>query len=258
MRCGRRGRDVVRVLIEHGCRVSIMNNNFKRAIDVSGEGYEDEKSAKLDSENKKANFGNKNKITKVDTRKIQESLIEEKRDARLHLLTLSTQSRTLVLHHPECLEHIPKSSSDWECPDRITTIMRRLLPDVNNTETTGIFPHEVVVSTEFDRAKLDFLSRVHSSDYLSFVNDLSKELTRRSEDADKVNNEFGSIRESRSVVPFTPMIQKAVMRNFAGTVKKDSHSDTSFSAGSLRAARRAAGAVQHAVDSYVPKTLIAI
>ncbi|MGK3758889.1 MAG: hypothetical protein ACI8RD_011206 [Bacillariaceae sp.] len=31
-------------------------------------------------------------------------------------------------------------------------------------------------------------------------------------------------------------------------VKIGEHSDTSFSAGSLRAARRAAGAVQHAVD----------
>lgn len=30
--------------------------------------------------------------------------------------------------------------------------------------------------------------------------------------------------------------------------KEDGHSDTSFSAGSLKAARRAAGAVQHAVD----------
>lgn len=32
------------------------------------------------------------------------------------------------------------------------------------------------------------------------------------------------------------------------SVKLGQHSDTSFSAGSLRAARRAAGAVQHAVD----------
>jgi Histone deacetylase domain len=235
------------VLIEHGCRVSIINNNFKRAIDVSGEGYVDIKSSKPDQDIKKGNIGNKHKA-KVDMRKHQEALIEEIRDARLHLLSLSLQSRTLVLHHPECLEHIPKSSSDWECPDRVTAIMRRLLPDINNTETTGIFPHEVMVSTEFDKAKLDFLSRVHSSDYLSFVNDLSKELTRRNEDSDKVNNEFG-MSENRSVVPFTPMIQKAVMRNFGGAVKKDSHSDTSFSAGSLRAARRAAGAVQHAVDS---------
>jgi hypothetical protein len=34
-------------------------------------------------------------------------------------------------------------------------------------------------------------------------------------------------------------------------VKLGTNSDTAFSAGSLRAARRAAGAVQHAVDWYV-------
>ncbi len=34
----------------------------------------------------------------------------------------------------------------------------------------------------------------------------------------------------------------------SNSVKLGEHSDTSFSAGSLRAARRAAGAVQHAVD----------
>ena len=34
------------------------------------------------------------------------------------------------------------------------------------------------------------------------------------------------------------------------SIKLGQHSDTSFSAGSLRAARRAAGAVQHAVDWY--------
>jgi acetoin utilization deacetylase AcuC-like enzyme len=44
-------------------------------------------------------------------------------------------------------------------------------------------------------------------------------------------------------------VQKSVLKldNFAD-VKQSAHSDTSFSAGSLRAARRAAGAVQHAVD----------
>ena len=41
-------------------------------------------------------------------------------------------------------------------------------------------------------------------------------------------------------------IQKKVIRE--AQVKEGEHSDTSFSAGSLKAARRAAGAVQHAVD----------
>lgn len=44
----------------------------------------------------------------------------------------------------------------------------------------------------------------------------------------------------------TPQIQKKVIRE--ANIKEGEHSDTSFSAGSLKAARRAAGAVQHAVD----------
>ena len=44
----------------------------------------------------------------------------------------------------------------------------------------------------------------------------------------------------------TWQVQRTMMKD--STIKKGQHSDTSFSAGSLRAARRAAGAVQHAVD----------
>jgi hypothetical protein len=236
---------VVRVLVENGSRPAILNNTFKRAVDVAVDGFVDAKNyIRLDGDAKK-NSGNKNKA-RADTKKRQLELIEEKQHVRAHLLALSFQSRTLVLHHPECLEHIPKAESDWECPDRVVSIMRRVVPHDDSTETTGIFPHEVTVSTEFDRAKLDFLSRVHSSDYLSFVNDLSKELTKRKEGDGDGDDDSGMGRGE--VVPFTPMVQKTVMKDFGVHVKKDSHSDTSFSAGSLRAARRAAGAVQHAVD----------
>lgn len=41
-------------------------------------------------------------------------------------------------------------------------------------------------------------------------------------------------------------VQRKVMKG--ETTKEDKHSDTAFSVGSLKAARRAAGAVQHAVD----------
>lgn len=44
-------------------------------------------------------------------------------------------------------------------------------------------------------------------------------------------------------------VQRKVMKEAdLKNIKQADHSDTSFSAGSLRAARRAAGAVQHAVD----------
>jgi hypothetical protein len=91
-------------------------------------------------------------------KKIEIEILQERRDVRANLLAHSTQSRTLVLHHPECLEHVPKSESDWEVPDRVNAIMRRIMPDTKTTETTGIFAQEVSVSSEFDRAKLDLLS----------------------------------------------------------------------------------------------------
>mmetsp|Transcript_28513 Transcript_28513/g.43107 ORF Transcript_28513/g.43107 Transcript_28513/m.43107 type:complete len:1126 (+) Transcript_28513:144-3521(+) len=240
MRAGRRGMSVIAVLLENGSRPAILNNSFKRALDVASDGFVDEKNfLRLGVGSKKSN---RNKA-KAENRKRKIELVEEKREARSNFLALSNQSRTLVLHHPECLEHIPKSDSDWEVPDRVKSIMRRICPDEDTTETTGIFSHEVVVSTEFERAKLDFLSKVHSSDYLSFVNDLSKELSKRKKEEEEDSSECI---KSSSVVPFTPMVQKTVMKDIQ--VKKESHSDTSFSAGSLRAARRAAGAVQHAVD----------
>ena len=48
------------------------------------------------------------------------------------------------------------------------------------------------------------------------------------------------------VVPFTPMVQRKILKE--ERTKDNDHSDTAFSVGSLKAARRAAGAVQHAVD----------
>eukprot|EP00553_Chaetoceros_curvisetus_P008923 CAMPEP_0204629332 /NCGR_PEP_ID=MMETSP0717-20131115/17987_1 /ASSEMBLY_ACC=CAM_ASM_000666 /TAXON_ID=230516 /ORGANISM="Chaetoceros curvisetus" /LENGTH=207 /DNA_ID=CAMNT_0051646241 /DNA_START=41 /DNA_END=660 /DNA_ORIENTATION=- len=162
-------------------------------------------------------------------------MIQEKRKCRANLFSLSPQSRTLVLHHPECLEHLPKSDADWEAPDRVNVIMDALL----RKKDQSVCDYQIQISQKFDRASLEFLSRVHSAEYLTFVNNLSKELEKR-------HNEETTAKNVPSVVPFTPMVQRTVMRE--PTVKKGSHSDTSFSSGSLRAARRAAGAVKHAVD----------
>jgi len=106
----------------------------------------------------------------------------------------------------------------------------------------AIHSHEITVSQEFDRASLDLLRRIHSADYLSFVNNLSKELEKKH----KEENDADASRNVPTVVPFTPMVQRSMIKVTESNVKQ--HSDTSFSVGSLRAARRAAGAVQHAVD----------
>ena len=100
---------------------------------------------------------------------------------------------------------------------------------------------EISISTKFDRANLELLSIVHSAEYLSFVNTLSKKMERRGKEGSD-----DEILYKDSVVPFTPMVQRSMMKNEVKTNRN--HSDTSSSAGSLKAARRAAGAVQHTAD----------
>ena len=128
---------------------------------------------------------------------------------------------------------------------------------------------EITVSNEFERATLELLSRIHSADYLAFVNELSKELDRKKKlqwlenvnhhrgnnNSSESNNDDGELaaaerEEEHIILPFTPMIQKKFIKEamLMEGGKSEGHSDTSFSAGSLKAARRAAGAVQHAVD----------
>ena len=141
-------------------------------------------------------------------KKTRAEVTQEKREARANLLSLSGQSRTLVLHHPECQEHVPKSASDWECPDRVVSIMQRIVQ--HNDEESGVFPHEVTISSDFDRASLEVLSRVHSAEYLSFVHKLSKDLEQQQRD--EMDNEEDSPEDGPAPpppptsVPFTPMV----------------------------------------------------
>jgi SHAQKYF class myb-like DNA-binding protein len=249
MRAGAQGMEVVSVLLENGARPGVLNLEFRRPIDIAGEGFLDDPGSLATVKAKDSK--QQRKTMSREYKKALKDTALSRRDARANLLIRSAQSRTLVLHHPECLDHIPKSSSDWEAPDRITSIMRRVFPSsdpTGATETSGIFPHEVTVSKEFERAKLDLLSRIHSTEYLSFVNELSKDLEKQHKDAG------GSLEESEHgfgpppVVPFTPMVQRSMIKIAENRVKLGANSDTAFSAGSLRAARRATGAVQHAVD----------
>jgi len=255
MRSGVLGLEAVRVLLQNGARASAFNNDFNRPLDVAAEGFSHlltEKPAK-EGAPKTAGGTITTKGTATDrdkTSALTDSVLaKERQQSRANFFSYSSQSRTLVLHHPDCLDHIPKSSHDWECPDRVQCIMDRIIKETGqdnlSDDDTNIQPNEVVISTDFDRAPLELLSRIHSATYLAFVNDLSKELERRKKkqlvEATESNDSVDP-----SVVPFTPMVQRTILRG--SSVKKGTHSDTSFSAGSLKAARRAAGAVQHAVD----------
>jgi len=79
------------------------------------------------------------------------------------------------------------------------------------------------------------LERAHSAEYIAFVDKLSKEVMNSDENISPA-------------VPFTPQVQKFLLQKNEEELKKEELADTSFSQGTLTAARRAAGAVAHAVD----------
>jgi hypothetical protein len=134
--------------------------------------------------------------------------------------------RTLLLHHRECMDHAPRKDDEWESPLRIEAIMGALERATGDgTDTAALFEtYDLEVSDNFSRAPVETLKRVHTREYIKLVSDLSQKVT--------------------SSVPFTPHLQKLLRQ----PIKHVDSADTSFSAGSLNAARRAAGAVCHAVD----------
>jgi hypothetical protein len=267
MRAGQVGFEVVKVLLENGARPSSLSKEFKRPVDIAVDGFHDQEGSVIEL---KKLISQRKRLSK-EQRKVLKDAAEERKEARANLLQSSVQSRTLVLHHPECLEHVPKASSDWEVPGRVTNMLDRL---VSSTGAPLVHSHEITISQEFDRAKLDLLSRVHSTEYLNFVNKLSKDLEKQQQErTEEEKAEADKEGNKHAVVPFTPMVssfheftgqyirfhpaslnetvfqvQRSMIKIAESSVKLGQHSDTSFSSGSLRAARRAAGAVQHAVD----------
>jgi hypothetical protein len=156
----------------------------------------------------------------------------KREDIRKMMLTSEPRLRTLILYHEDCLEHSARKQSDWEGPDRLCGIMKTLYD-------TNIFPsHMIEISNQFDKAQVELLSRVHSPEYIAFVNTLSKKIQQNSD----------SLNSNTSTVPFTPQVQMTMFHKSEDMVKAAEFCDTSFSAGTLKAARRAAGAVAHAVD----------
>lgn len=197
----------MKLLVDNGALASIADKQCKRPVDVAVAGFADDNAnTTMAVKGKKSN--------RTVKRKAKSEVIQEKREVRANLLALSGQSRTLVLHHPECLEHVPKSVSDWECPDRVISIMNKIVPQ--DQEPTGIFPHEVTISSDFDRASLEVLSRVHSAEYLAFVSKLSKELEQKQrEEAGSEEEIHGHTPPPPTAVPFTPMVSHCMCRLLA-------------------------------------------
>eukprot|EP00981_Chlorochromonas_danica_P001222 scaffold268_cov210-Ochromonas_danica.AAC.17 len=159
------------------------------------------------------------------------------------MLTLEPRLRSLILYHDDFLDHSARRPSDWEAPDRVLQIMRRLRNPLQFAE------NEIEISSQFEKADVVLLGRAHSPDYLAFVHSLSKQIQA----SQPLSNDLPPP-PPPPPLPFTPHVQRFLHRQNAEDSTKPTDpnpsqgSDTSFSAGTLRAARRAAGAVAHAVD----------
>lgn len=71
---------------------------------------------------------------------------------------------------PDCLEHQPKTEFDWECPERLVSIMDLLV------KPRAFDEHEMEITTDFSAVNTESLMRVHSGPYIKFVDSLGKKL----------------------------------------------------------------------------------
>ena len=178
------------------------------------------------------------------------SVCETREDPKLRLLVRREFAKhripcqTLILHHSDTLMHATRTSGSqgtfpWEAPERVTGIVSVL------AKTFASDPL-ISISTEFTPATDKDILRCHSSEYLDLLQYLEDMLV--SEDPNF---------ELRSCIPFTPAVQKRITRLPSNFMKNEALSDTSYSSGTLRAARCAAGSVIHAIDRlFDPETLI--
>lgn len=68
------------------------------------------------------------------------------------------------------MEHRPKSEFDWECPERLLSIVDLLV-------RPRIFEdHELEMTTDFSAVNTESLMRVHTGPYIKFVDSLGKKL----------------------------------------------------------------------------------
>ena len=223
---------VARLLLNRGCKVNDVDENGDTAMHLAARKQHSHFLELL------VNFGANCHARNIQGRAaldvledITDGSVESaarRAELRRILLSIEPRLRTLILYHDDCLEHTPRKLSDWEGPDRLKNIMQQL------NDLSSFPEYELEFSTEFEKAPVELLSRVHSPEYITFVDNLSKQLQQKS--------------GNDQPVPFTPQLQRILLRQSSEETKNGEYSDTAFSAGTLTAARRAAGAVSHAVD----------
>ena len=153
---------------------------------------------------------------------------------RLVFVKHHARFQTLVLHHPDTLMHATRTSGSqgtfpWEAPERVIGILAALSKSLSNDVLVSF-------SSEFTGATDADILRCHSSDYLDLLKSLEHTLLEDDPDL-----------ELRTCIPFTPAVQRRIARLPSDFMKSESLSDTSYSSGTLRAAKSAAGSVIHAI-----------
>lgn len=229
---------VGKLLLAKGCSINAVNKEGNAAVHlaaIAGHGAFLEMLASFG-----ANFHLRNgqALSPIDLAGYASKDPGEREVLRRLMLSAETRLRTMVLYHPDFLEHSTRKPSDWEGPDRLSSIIGRL-------RDRKEFPaYELEISDQFDKADVALLGRVHSPEYLAFVNDLNKQVQAMALQHGN-EDEYGG---PPPPLPFTPQVQRHLMRQTSQELKNSEACDTSFSSGTLNAARRAAGAVAHAVD----------
>jgi acetoin utilization deacetylase AcuC-like enzyme len=133
------------------------------------------------------------------------------------MLKAEARLRTLILYQDDDLDHISRTVSDWESPARLKDIMNKI------ADPNEFADHELIIFTHFDKASVELLKRAHSTEYIAFVDILSRQA-----------------QSSENVIVF-PISSH-------GNILNEQVDHSKFSVGILQAARRAVGAVAHAVD----------
>jgi hypothetical protein len=100
--------------------------------------------------------------------------MKQRIDVRKVLYEQRPQTRTLILHHPDFLNHITREGHQ-EAPARVTSILGALR---KHTGVGGLFEEwETNLSDEFDAASIDAIARAHSKNYIELIDSIHESLS---------------------------------------------------------------------------------
>ena len=199
--------DAIKELIGQGASTHLRNNESRSALDVAAAGFPGDGDHNVDTAKAMLLSG----IAKGHPAEEVAHDLREK--VRRTIFEAEPRMRTLVAYHHECSENhsgryvleriltmeFDKSSKapfirsisfhrkdTWDNGGRVETIMSRL-------KDPERFPSYLVdITSGFERASVEAVSRVHSAEYVHFVHELSKEATQ----------------QGGSPIPFHPFVPK--------------------------------------------------